>query len=300
MGGWDVYFAQLMIFAAVFLLVMGIKTLICGTPEEEDGSKDSLPPVFRLFWYETRYFAALTGHALATRSAAKAREYQGYIVRSNLRLEVADIYGSQTLWAVLLAVIAGIMSFMASPHPLYLVAAIIVGLFLGWCYPLVVVQKIAQQRQDKIARSLPFAVDLVTSAMQAGLDFNAAVRYYVSNSEKGPLVQEFGIALKEMELGKSRVDALRTMSDRVQLDEFRSLVSAVAQGAEMGAAIVDTLRINAEEMRRARFARAERQAQRAPSLMLIPMALFILPAVFIIIFMPVYLRVQGSGLSGMF
>ncbi len=126
------------------------------------------------------------------------------------------------------------------------------------------------------------------------------MRYYVNNNKEGPLSQEFGVTLKHMELGKARVESLRSMSERIQIEEFKSLVSAVAQGAEMGAAIVETLRITAEEMRRARFARAERKAQRAPSLMLIPMALFIMPSVFIIIFTPVYLRVKDSGFSSMF
>ena len=92
----------------------------------------------------------------------------------------------------------------------------------------------------------------------------------------------------------------RAMAERLAIDEFRSLVNAVVQGTEMGASITDTLRINAEEIRRVRVAAAERKAQRAPSLMMIPMALFIMPSVFIIIFVPIYLRVQSSGMAGMF
>ena len=138
------------------------------------------------------------------------------------------------------------------------------------------------------------------SAMAAGLDFSAAVRYYVERSTPSPLTQEFGITLKMLELGSNRNDALKEMAARLGIDEFRSLVNAVIQGTEMGASITDTLRINAEEIRRVRVAAAERKAQRAPSLMMIPMALFIMPAVFIIIFVPIYLRVQSSGMAGMF
>ena len=108
------------------------------------------------------------------------------------------------------------------------------------------------------------------------------------------------MVLKETELGKTRVEALRAMSARVQLDEFKSLVTAVSEGAEMGASIVDTLCVHAEEIRRARFAAAEQQAQRAPSLIILPMILFIMPAVFIIIFTPVFLRIKDSGCSQMF
>lgn len=136
--------------------------------------------------------------------------------------------------------------------------------------------------------------------MVGGLDFSTAVRYYVEHSAVTPLTQEFGVTLKMLELGNNRNDALKAMADRLGIDEFRSLVNAIVQGTEMGASITDTLRINAEEMRCVRVAAAERKAQRALSLMMIPMALFIMPAVFIIIFVPIYLRVQASEMAGMF
>ena len=103
-----------------------------------------------------------------------------------------------------------------------------------------------------------------------------------------------------MELGKSRIDALKAMSDRIQLDEFRSLVTSVIQSSEMGASIAATLKIQAEEIRRRRFQNAERKAARAPSLMLIPTALFILPSVFIIIFVPIVIRAMKSGMGTYF
>lgn len=297
--GFDILLAEIMIFGAVFLLVVGIKTLMAGAGET-DIEINKLPPVYKMFWGETKYFSRLAGSSLAVQSPARTNEYRTTIMLADLKLEPADIYGSQAMWAMLLGVVGAVMAFACTTELVYIIPSGLVGAFIGWVYPYVCVQKIASERQEKIARSLPFAVDLITSAMQAGLDFTAAVRYYVNNNKEGPLSQEFGVTLKHMELGKARVESLRSMSERIQIEEFKSLVSAVAQGAEMGAAIVETLRITAEEMRRARFARAERKAQRAPSLMLIPMALFIMPSVFIIIFTPVYLRVKDSGFSSMF
>ena len=182
----------------------------------------------------------------------------------------------------------------------FIAAAILIAGFIGWLIPVVQIQNLAEKRLNSIRKDLPFSIDLISSAMTAGLDFSAAVRYYVEHSDLSALTQEFGITLKMLELGNNRNDALRAMSDRLGLDEFRSLVNAVVQGTEMGASISDTLRINAEEMRRVRVAAAERKAQRAPSLMMIPMALFIMPSVFIIILVPIFLRVQASGMSGLF
>ena len=66
----------------------------------------------------------------------------------------------------------------------------------------------------------------------------------------------------------------------------------------MGGSIAATLKIQAEEIRRTRYHKAERQAARAPSLMLIPTALFILPSVFIVIIVPIMLRIKDSDISG--
>ena len=72
-----------------------------------------------------------------------------------------------------------------------------------------------------------------------------------------------------------------------------------AHGTEIGASIVDTMRVQGEEMRRARFNRAERKAARAPSIMILPIAVFIMPAIFVVIGTPVLIRIQSSGLGGM-
>ena len=131
--------------------------------------------------------------------------------------------------------------------------------------------------------------------MRGGLDFTAAIRFYVNLGVNGPLTDEYRTMLREMELGIIRTAALQNMADRIQIKEFTSFASAVVMGTELGASLADTMDIQSEEMRKLRFSIAECKAQRAPSLMLLPMALFILPAVFIIILTPVFLKMKESG-----
>ena len=151
-----------------------------------------------------------------------------------------------------------------------------------------------------IIHSLPFAIDLIGAAMRSGLDFSAAIRYYVSTENKNnPLAIEFGVMLKQMELGKNRIEALEDMARRIQNDDFSSFAGAVAHGTEIGASIVDTMKVQAEEMRRARFNIAERKAARAPSIMILPIAVFIMPAIFVIIGTPVLIRLSQSGMGGL-
>jgi tight adherence protein C len=130
--------------------------------------------------------------------------------------------------------------------------------------------------------------------MEAGQDFGGAVRHLVGELRGSPLREEFVIMLRETEMNKSRIEAMRSMANRIQLDEFRSLVTAVAQGTELGASVALSMKLQAEEIRRTRFHRAERKAARAPSLMLIPLALFILPSVFIVILTPIGLRMFNT------
>ena len=290
---------QLLAFCAGFLGVIGVFIMIFGEKREKEYN-DSMPFAFRILQTETKFLSRTIGKLMEEQSPALTEKWKNTLMTANLKLEVSDIHGSRVLWGALLAGTGVLMALFLTDETMYIVLAGVIGAFMGTQYPSVAIQKAADERQKDIRKNLPFAIDLIASAMRAGLDFIAAVRYYVSDSLPGPLRQEFGAVLKEIELGKTRVEALRAMSDRIQLDEFKGLVTAVSEGAEMGASIVDTLCIHAEEIRRARFAAAERQAQRAPSLMLIPMAIFIMPSVFVIIFTPVFIRIKDSGFTQMF
>ncbi|MBO4631982.1 MAG: type II secretion system F family protein [Lentisphaeria bacterium] len=292
--------ARLLSFLSVFILVTGMRFFWLNREKKDGFAGTDLPFIFRGFYHEIQFLKEIAGKRMVFLFPEKSKTIDRDIKLAALPLEPASVFAAQLLWGLLFAT-GGIffMILLEMDFP-YLAAAFLMGGFIGWLIPVVQVQNLAEKRLNSIRKDLPFSIDLISSAMTAGLDFSAAVRYYVEHSDFSALTQEFGITLKMLELGNNRNDALKAMADRLGLDEFRSLVNAVVQGTEMGASISDTLRINAEEMRRVRVAAAERKAQRAPSLMMIPMALFIMPSVFIIILVPIFLRVQASGMSGMF
>ena len=180
-----------------------------------------------------------------------------------------------------------------------LIAGLVFG-FIGFVTPSMIIMGAADTRQTQIMRSLPFAIDLIGSAMRSGIDFTAAIRYYVSTEKAdNPLALEFGIMLRQLELGKGRIETLEDMAKRIRTDAFNTFAAAVIHGMEVGASIVDTMKVQAEEMRRVRFNAAERKAARAVSAMIFPIAVFIMPAMFLIIGTPVLIRVFGSGLGGL-
>ena len=292
--------ARLLSFLAAFLLVLGGRFFFAAKKLSNPWSKVPLPFTFKGFYSEIKVLKDTFGGEMKELFRAKSEAIATDLKLAALPLDPGDVFGCQLLWTVLLGVCCLCMMMLLELEMGYVIGAVVIFCFIGWLVPMVQIQNLAQERQNAIRRALPFAIDLISSAMAAGLDFSAAVRYYVERSVPSPLTQEFGVTLKMLELGSNRNDALKAMAERLSIDEFRSLVNAVVQGTEMGSSITDTLRINAEEIRRVRVAAAERKAQRAPSLMMIPMALFIMPSVFIIIFVPIYLRVQSSGMAGMF
>ena len=237
------------------------------------------------------------GEFLCRISPAKAADYEKKIEFSGLKTSAKKIYCSQLFLAAALTILFSGAAFALSDEGAYTVVAAFLGCFVGWFLPKTGIDNIIEEKRTKIIRSLPYSIDLIASAMRGGLDFMAAVRFYVNLTKQNPLRDEFLRMLHEMELGVGRLKALRNVADRIQIKEFTSFVSAIELGTELGSPLTDTMEIQGEEMRKARFALAECKAQRAPSLMLLPMAIFIMPAVFIIILTPIYIRMKEAGVS---
>lgn len=253
----------------------------------------SLPESLQRYFPLLFWGAEVFGARLARMRPARAEAIRRQLLLANLTLTPEMVLGGQAA-LVVAGVVAALLLFALSGNAK--TSFLLGGLFAfcGWFFPPTALESRAENRRKEIIRGLPFAIDLIGSAMHAGLDFNAAVRYYVGVGLKTPVAEEFSVMLREAELGKSRVEALQAMAARVQTPVFTSFVDAVAHGIEVGASLVATMRMQGEDMRRARFHLAEEKAARAPSLMILPMAVFIMPAVFVIVFVPVFLRFKAS------
>ncbi len=293
----DVIIIQLLVFLAILSLASGIQAIIRKENTTLTGPK---PLVFRIFDSEIATIGRATGAWADHAFPLQAQQIRNDLIAGALPLESIDVRGLQGFAGAVLGSVACIMIFVLSLNWAYALLGGIGFALLAWYYPVAWVNRCALQRKDRMSKSMPYAIDLITVSMEAGQDFGAAVRNLVNDGPHGPLREEFGVTLRQIELGKSRIEALKAMSDRIQLDEFRSLVTSVIQSSEMGASIASTLKIQAEEIRRRRYQRAERQAARAPSLMLIPTALFIMPSVFIIIAAPIIIRAMESGMGEYF
>jgi tight adherence protein C len=164
---------------------------------------------------------------------------------------------------------------------------------LGYFLPDMQLSSVAQKRQEAIQRALPDSLDLLSITVEAGLGFDAALSR-VSTQISGPLGEEYYRVIKEMQLGKSRADALRDLRDRTTVAELRSFVLAMIQADIFGLAIANVLQVQAGEMRIKRRQRAEEKAQKVPVKILFPLITCIFPSLFIVLLGPAAIRVYET------
>ena len=169
---------------------------------------------------------------------------------------------------------------------LYLLAAV---------YPAAWLKRQAADRLRAIVRALPFVIDLLTLSVEAGLDFMAAIKNIMERRPNDAISGELSRMLMEIQLGKTRREAMRHLADRVGQPEVVSLMTALIQADEMGVSLGATLRIQSDQVRSRRFIRAEKMANEAPVKILFPLVVFIFPAVFMILLGPIVMQLLKHG-----
>lgn len=169
----------------------------------------------------------------------------------------------------------------------------IVGLLLlviTIIYPPVWLRKVIQARHAEILKALPNVLDLLTLSVQAGKDFLASLRDIIKRRKMDALNEELSRTFHEIKLGKKRSQALRELSQRVGQTDLSTVLNAIIQAEELGVSIGELLKIQGDMLRDKRFSRAEKQAGEAPVKIVFPLALFIFPAVVIVLIMPIVLQ----------
>lgn len=168
---------------------------------------------------------------------------------------------------------------------------------LGYFFPDLWLSQEIKKRQMEIRKALPDALDLLTICVEAGLGFDAAMSN-VAQKWENQLSLAFARAIREIQLGKVRREALRSMSERIDLAEMTSFVAAVIQSEQLGVSMAKVLRIQADQMRMRRRQYAEELAHQAPVKMLLPMIAFIFPSIFIVLLTPAAITISQTSVFG--
>ncbi len=170
----------------------------------------------------------------------------------------------------------------------YLAIALVVGVILGYSLPVLWLKQKVDGRKSEIQKGLPDALDLLVICVDAGLGFDAALAR-VTDKYKNALSELLSKALREVSLGRPRLEALDEMGRNSGVEDLHNFMQAVIKSEQFGTGIGKILRIQADEMRRKRRQRAQERGAQATLKMMLPMVGCIFPTLWIVLLGPAVL-----------
>ena len=189
-----------------------------------------------------------------------------------------------------LVLLLGVMSGQGLNLPVGVLAWLV-----GFWVPALRLHSVAGTRVRNIGKKIPYALDLIALSMGAGATFTEAVSTLVREDPEDEFNRELAQVLAEVELGKTRNEALLNMSERIPLESLRTIVGAILQAESLGSPLAEVLKSQAALLRHQRSVRAEKLAASASIRILIPSTL-ILIAVVVIVFAPLLLKWFQHGM----
>ncbi len=165
----------------------------------------------------------------------------------------------------------------------------VIGVLLA-LYPTLWLSATIKKRQLSIMKALPNVLDLLTLSVESGRDLISSLRDILARRKPDALGEELSRAFREIQLGRPRGEALKAMAQRVRQNDLTATVNAIVQSEELGVSIANSLRIQGDVQRAKRFALAEKLANESAVKIVLPVVVFILPAVFIILLGPILMQ----------
>jgi tight adherence protein C len=169
---------------------------------------------------------------------------------------------------------------------------VVVGGIVGYIGPSLYVDHLIKVRRNEYQAGFPDFMDLLVVCADAGLSMEAALdRVGRELSDSYPaLTTNIHMTNLEIRAGRTMSDALEHFAERLGLEEARSFATLIQQSAELGSSITDALRVYSDDMRHKRLSRAEEKAYSLPAKLSLPMMLCIFPVLFVVIMLPVFVR----------
>lgn len=172
---------------------------------------------------------------------------------------------------------------------------ILIALFIaaGFYFPDFYIYRRTQTRKRTIFEGFPDALDLMVVCVEAGMGLDAAIKRVGDEMARTckELGDEFKMLSLELRAGKPRVEALRNLAERTDLEDVASLVTLLIQTDKFGTRVGQALRVHSDAMRTKRYQRAEEIAAKLPVKIVFPLIFFIFPALFVSILGPAIIRI---------
>ncbi len=186
-----------------------------------------------------------------------------------------------------IVIVVFLMFILPTANADLLVGFVLIGILAGHIIPEFWLKGKIKRAKAVIVKELPDAIDLLALCVNAGLDFMLSLKWVVEKSPPTIMIQELNIVLQEINVGKTRRDAIKDLAVRYDLPDLSTFSRTLIQADKMGTSVTEALNILSEEMRLARYRRGEQLALKAPLKMLVPLLLFIFPVVGILVAGPI-------------
>jgi tight adherence protein C len=232
------------------------------------------------------------GQANKPKDKASTSQLKSLLIAAGYRTAQAPVVfmGSRILLAVVFALAFLIFGSEAAQEkdPMFFPAFLIGSMFAGYYGPQLWLRNMISKRKERLVNGFPDALDLMVVCVEAGLGLDQAIYRVGKEVEQGhpDLGQEFILLNLELRAGLSREQALRNLVSRTDLDDIRSLVALLIQTDRFGTSIGQALRVHSDSMRLKRRLKAEEKGAQLPVKLMIPLILFIFPALMVVIVGP--------------
>jgi tight adherence protein C len=211
-----------------------------------------------------------------------------YVARASLACLLA--YVCLTLTRVL----------MPSTSPTALIGFVLAGALLGMLMPAVYLHRRHRIMHQQCVLGFPSFLDLLLVCCEAGLTPRAGIdRVSREITRTHPFLgANLYLMTLELRAGRPLEDAIEALGGRINVEEVKSLGSLLQQTEELGTGLTNALRVFSDEMQSRRMLRAEERAHSLPVKLVLPLALFVFPAILIVVMLPMFIRVQKTLFAG--
>lgn len=263
---------------------------------EPAGLVNIASPILRVLLRYGRRFGQLRGIrrlVSAYSSPERVGEMKKLLERAGYSdaLAVQDIVGAKFLAGLVLGFVYLPRLLRGNLSAVIFMAVLFIA---GFILPDFLLKRAVTSRQQEARRTLPRATDIMVVAVEAGLHFNKTIELYCERFQ-GPLAEEFERVLEEMRVGRRRREALTGAAERLNLDEFNLLVSAIMQAERFGTPMGQVLRSLSRELKIRREQWVREESSKVPVKMLFPLVFLILPALFCILLGPMAVKMITQG-----
>jgi len=293
---------SLLWFVAVSAFILMVYALLSGRqkhPTEEGSNRPGeAPPGGDLDRWSVQQPAASMDPKLKSRlrqeekkAQMQKRMIQAGLYKRNAIIAFATARVVLVLMMVGLGVLVGTL-FQEVEMPIALAIGATCGL-AGTIVPSFWLDHVKRNRQTKVRRSLPDALDVLCVCLEGGLSLSGAlVRVASELGTAHPLLaMELAIVERETQMGLTTGEAMQQFADRFELEELRSLASVIRQTEKMGGGVTQALQVYAETLREKRFQRAQELGQKAAIKILFPTLFCIFPGLFVVILGPAAIQI---------